>query len=130
MDNDFITQEECHERNKESMNWGHEAAESLTAELKDLAATTSRLSSNTDKLTWIISDPDVGLVMQVRQLASIVSTIKDTQFSQGVRLNSYDVAAVKAIEAKKPWQVMFFGLLEKVLWSILVALAAFLWATR
>jgi hypothetical protein len=129
-DNGPVTQEECRERNKGSMDWGHDTADSLTQELKDLAATTSRLSANTDRLTWVISDPDVGLVMQVRQLAGIVSTVKDTQFAQGVRLSAYDVTAARAIEAKKPWQIMFLSLLEKVIWSILAGAVAWLWATR
>lgn len=119
MDDDNVTEAECKERN-----------ESYIKELKDLASITAKIGLNTEKLSWSISDPDVGLISQVKILAVAVSTIKETQWSHGARLDGFDRCADDAKEAKKPVSALFFGLLEKVLWSILIALVAVLWATR
>jgi hypothetical protein len=130
MTTDPVTQQECSERNAASMLWGRETAERITNELNELSKLTASLSSNTERLSWVISDPDVGLVSQVRQLALVVTNLKETQWQHSTRLDFLDQCAKDMKEARKPWQQMGISLLEKLIWLGLTGALAWLLALQ
>jgi hypothetical protein len=133
-ESDSVIQSQCRERIENNMRWGRETAATLTKELTDLAAVTAKLNLSSEKLSWVISDPDAGIVMQVKQLASMVGEIKEKQWDCGSQLKNLDKSFEKYVDEKKeekrPVIALAYGLIEKVLWSILVGLSTWLFVTR
>jgi hypothetical protein len=133
-ESDPVIQSQCSERIKHNMEWGRETAATLTKELTDLATVTQKLNLSSEKLSWVISDPDAGIVMQVKQLAKMVGDIKEAQWGCGSKLNFLDESFEKYVEEKKeekrPVIALAYGLIEKILWSILVGMSTWLFVTR
>jgi hypothetical protein len=60
----------------------------LTRKLETLTETVGTLKLEGEKLRWVVSDADVGLVQEVRELASIVGGLKETQQDHEVRIKA------------------------------------------
>lgn len=126
----------------------------LSAQLTELKDSLAKNTLATEKVLWIISDPDTGLVkrvgdigvttsntvkeqmvltMQVQALTINVQQIQERQVNVIVQqelhndsINELLKCAADAKEAKKPWTAIGFGLLEKVLWVVAVGVIGYL----
>ncbi len=125
--NEAVTRDECSEKNAASMQWGKETADAVTAELQKVADITERLNLSVEKQSWIISDPDMGLISQTKQLALVVNGLKEKQANYELRMNNYEKINAQAIEARKPWQSLAMDILKQVIWTALVIFSAIMW---
>lgn len=126
----------------------------LSEQLESLKEMLMKNTQTTERVLWIISDPDTGLVKRVGDIGQVTSdTVKDqmvltmqvnaltknveqiqerqvkvmaTQELHNDAINDLLKCNAQAKEAKKPWMAVGFGLLEKVLWLAAVGAIGYL----
>jgi hypothetical protein len=126
----------------------------LSEQLDALKELLAKNTQTTERVLWIISDPDTGLVkrvgdigkvtsdtvkeqmvlaMQVQSLTTNVEQIQERQVKVMAQQELHDDAinilvkcAADTREAKKPLISMGYGLLEKLLWFVALGIIAWL----
>jgi hypothetical protein len=100
-----------------------------------LSQKVNSLADITARLTWVLSDADVGLVSQVKALAVIVGEMKESRDDHEKRIQEQE--ARQALEDKtkaeirQPAIASFFSLVEKLLFLVISgALGWLLYASR
>jgi hypothetical protein len=104
--------------------------EALAQKVEDLTAVATRLDLNTQKLSWVLSDENVGLIGQVRALALVVGGLKETRDDHEVRIKALQDRHTQedkdAAEARKPIIAMGWSIAEKFIWTILLGVITWL----
>jgi predicted amino acid dehydrogenase len=108
--------------------------EVLTQKVEDLTAAVTRVDINTQKMSWVLSDADVGLVGQVGRLALVVKELEKSRDDHETRMRAQEIRHRteddNRAEVKKPLVMMAFSLLEKLIWVGLGGVLAWLWTAR
>jgi hypothetical protein len=126
----------------------------LSEQYETLKEMLTKNTLTTEKVLWIISDPDTGLIrrvgdigqvtsdtvkdqliltMQVKSLSENVGQIQARQVAVMARQDAHD-STIKGLvkcaedskEAKKPLVAIAYGILEKLLWIVALGLIAWL----
>ena len=126
----------------------------LSEQLESLKDMLVKNTQTTERVLWIISDPDTGLVKRVGDIGKVTSaTVKDqmvltmqveslTKNVEQIQVRQAKVMATQELhddsinallkcnsdakEARKPWTAVGFGLMEKFLWVVALGLIAWL----
>jgi len=108
--------------------------EVLSQKVEDLTMAVTRVDINTQKMSWVLSDPDVGLVRQVRELATVVGGLKETDQDHETRIKAiqsrHDTQDKTAAELRQPAIASFFSLVEKLLFLVISVALGWLWAIK
>jgi hypothetical protein len=106
----------------------------LTRKLETLAEVTATLKLDGEKLRWVVSDDDVGLVQAMGKLADVIEGLKESREDHEARIKAQE--ARHALEDKgreqirQPAIALFFSLLEKLIFAGLAGALAWLWAIK
>jgi len=63
--------------------------EKITDRLEELAKTTDASNKSWEKLGWVISDPNVGIIVQIKTLAETMTKIQTTVVGQQEEINLF-----------------------------------------
>jgi TolA-binding protein len=126
----------------------------LSEQLESLKDMLTKSNQTTDRVLWIISDPDTGLVRRVGDIGKVTSdTVKEqtalttqvkqlTESLKQLQQQQNDVVKTQdthddnikallkvnsdAAEAKKPFIAIAYGILEKLLWIAAIGVIGWL----
>jgi hypothetical protein len=126
----------------------------LSEQLEALKDMLTKSNQTTDRVLWIISDPDVGLVRRVGDIGQVTATTvtEQSKLTEQVKSLTANVARIQtdqnkameeqsahddsinallkvnsdAAEAKKPLIAIAYGILEKLLWIVAIGVIGWL----
>ena len=126
----------------------------LSEQLEALKDMLTKSNQTTDRVLWIISDPDVGLVRRVGDIGQVTATTvtEQSKLTEQVKALTANVARIQidqnkvmeeqsthddsinallkvnsdAAEAKKPLIAIAYGILEKLLWIVAIGVIGWL----
>lgn len=108
--------------------------ETLSQKVEELTAAVTRVDINTQKMSWVLSDADVGLVGQVGKLALVIKELEKSRDDHETRMRAQEIRHKtedeNRAEVKKPLLAAAFNLIEKLVWLGLVGALAWMIALR
>jgi hypothetical protein len=106
----------------------------LTRKVDELTVVTARLDDSTQRLTWVLSDENVGVVKQLRDIALVVKELEKSRDNHEARMEAQEsrhrTEDGHSAEIRQPAIASFFSLVEKLLFLVISVALGWLWAIK